>query len=110
MYENIEALIASALNTAGENPRVTLETTANGLNDAHRIWSSPGGFEKLFISWLDDEAAHSKKKPEWIPKEIADLSSTYGLTQKQLNWAADTYLTRCAANWNTFLQEYPPGS
>lgn len=108
MYENIEALIASALNTAGDNPRVTLETTANGLNDAHRIWASPGGFEKLFISWLDDEAAHSKKKPKWIPKEIADLSSTYSLTQKQLNWAADTYLTRCAANWNTFLQEYPP--
>jgi hypothetical protein len=108
MYENIEALIASALNTAGENPRVTLETTANGLNDAHRIWSSQGGFEKLFISWLNDEDAFSKKKPEWVPKEIAELAVTYKLTQRQLNWAADTYLTRCAANWNTFLQEYPP--
>jgi hypothetical protein len=108
MYENIEALIASALNTAGENPRVTLETTANGLNDAHRIWTNPGGFEKLFISWFDDENALSKKKPEWVPKEIADLATTYGLTQKQINWASDTYLTRCAANWNTFLQEYPP--
>lgn len=108
MYDDIEALIASALNTAGENPRVTLETTANGLNDAHRIWASPGGYEKLFISWLNDERAISTKKPSWVPKEISEMSVTYGLSQRQINWAADTYLTRCAANWNTFLQEYPP--
>lgn len=108
MYDDIDGIIASALNTAGSNPLVTLESTANGLNDAHRIWMSPGGYEKLFISWLEDDEASSRKKPEWIPKEIAELAATYGLTQKQINWAADTYLTRCAANWNTFLQEYPP--
>lgn len=107
-YENIEELIAAAMSTAGENASVTLETTAKGLNGAHRVWEEPNGFEKLFISWREQEDARSRKKPEWIPKEIQDLAQQYELDKYQTNWAAATYATRCAANWNTFLQEYPP--
>jgi hypothetical protein len=107
MYEDIESLIAAALSTAGNNPRVALETTANGLNDAHKIWYSPNGYEKVFISWLDAEDSRRKKKPAWVPKEIQDLGVQYELDPEQIYWATETYLTRCAANWNTFQQEYP---
>ena len=107
MYDDIESLIAAALSTAGNNPRVALETTANGLNDAHKIWYSPNGYEKVFISWLDAEDSKLKKKPDWIPKEVSDLGVQYKLTPEQIYWATETYLTRCAANWNTFQQEYP---
>mgnify|MGYP003133425504 CR=1 FL=1 len=107
-YDNIEELIASAMSTAGENAMVSLETTAKGLNEAHKIWEEQNGFEKLFISWLDQEDARSRKKPKWIPKEVEDLQQQYEIDKYQLNWAASTYSTRCAANWNTFLQEYPP--
>ena len=107
-YENIDAIIASAMSTAGKNPRVALETTANGLNQAFNIWNGNNGYQKVFISWLDAEDAKEKKKPEWMPKELKNLQTKYKLTQEQVNWATDTYLTRCAANWNIFLQEYPP--
>jgi hypothetical protein len=107
-YESIQELIASAMSTAGQNASVTLETTARGLNEAHKIWEEPNGFEKLFISWREQEDARSRKKPEWIPKEIEDLAKEYELDKYQTYWAAVTYATRCAANWNTFLQEYPP--
>tara|TARA_R110001583_G_scaffold53172_11_gene164306 strand:+ start:35 stop:1150 length:1116 start_codon:yes stop_codon:yes gene_type:complete len=108
MYDNIEKLIASAMSTAGSNARVALETTANGLNDAHKLWFSPdNGYEKLFISWKEAEDAVEKKKPEWIPKEIQDIAKQYKLNKDQINWASDVYTKRCAANWNTFLQEYP---
>ena len=107
-YEDIDAIIASALSTAGKNPRVALESTANGLNTAFSIWQGNNGYQKVFISWLDAEDAREKKVPEWIPKEIDSLRVKYQLDNEQLYWAVDTYLTRCAANWNTFLQEYPP--
>ena len=107
-YEDIDAIIASALSTAGKNPRVALESTANGLNTAFNIWNGNNGYKKVFISWLDAEDARETKKPEWIPKELQALQVTYKLDKPQLYWAVDTYLTRCAANWNTFLQEYPP--
>jgi hypothetical protein len=107
MYDKIDSLIASAMSTAGENATVVLETTANGLNEAHRLFYGDNGFEKLFISWKDAEDAVSDKKPSWIPKEIKQISDQYGLKKKQMYWAVETYTKKCAANWNTFLQEYP---
>jgi hypothetical protein len=108
MYEDIESLIASALSTAGNNARVVLETTANGLNEAHKIWTDENGFEKLFISWMDAEDTKRFTKPKWVPKQITELASSYKLSKQQLYWAAETFATKCAANWNTFMQEYPP--
>ena len=108
MYDNIEQLIASALSTAGNNARVALETTANGLNEAYKIWDSENGFEKLFISWMDAEDSQRFAKPKWISPEIQDLANEYKLPATRLYWAADTFATKCAANWNTFMQEYPP--
>jgi len=108
MYENIEALIAAALSTAGNNARVVLETTANGLNDAAKIWNDENGFEKLFISWMDAEDTKKFLKPKWVPQPIVDLGETYKLSQQRVYWAAETFATKCAANWNTFMQEYPP--
>ena len=107
MYADIESTIAAVLSTAGENATVALETTANGLNDAHKIWYGNNGFEKLFISWADAPECTLKSEPETMPVELDETITKYSLSKPQAHWAAYTYMTRCASNWNTFCQEYP---
>jgi hypothetical protein len=107
MYSNIQSTIAAALNTAGENATVALETTAKGLNDAHKIWYGANGFNKLFISWADSPECMSASEPEFIPVELKELAREHELSIGSVNWGAYTYITRCASDWNTFCQEYP---
>jgi hypothetical protein len=107
MYSDIKATIAAALNTAGENASVSLETTAKGLNDAHKIWYGANGFNKLFISWGDSPECTLISEPDFIPAELKELAREHELSVESVNWGAYTYITRCASDWNTFCQEYP---
>tara|TARA_Y100001963_G_scaffold40090_1_gene56166 strand:- start:32697 stop:34277 length:1581 start_codon:yes stop_codon:yes gene_type:complete len=108
LWPNIEKTIAAVLSTGGENVQVSLETTANGLNEGHRIWYGENGFEKLFISWTDDPECSRRAKPDGdIPQEIEDLRKRFDLSKHQVNWAANTLATKSASNWNLFMQEYP---
>ena len=107
MYSDIQSTVAAALNTAGENASVALETTAKGMNDAHKIWYGANGFNKLFISWADSPECRSTGEPDFIPLELKDLASEHKLSIGSVNWGAYTYITRCASDWNTFCQEYP---
>ena len=75
MYSDIQSTVAAALNTAGENASVALETTAKGMNDAHKIWYGANGFNKLFISWADSPECRSTGEPDFIPLELKDLAS-----------------------------------
>ena len=107
MYPDIESTIAAIFSTAGDSGTVILETTANGINPAHRIWYEPNGMTKLFLSWKDAKDCQSPFKPNFMPPELKQLGEDHGLSRRQLNWATQTYTTRCASSWNTFLQEYP---
>lgn len=108
LWPNIEKTIAAVLSTGGENVQVSLETTANGLNEAHRIWYGENGFEKLFISWTDDPECWRRPKPDGgIPPELAEVKERFDLNKQQLHWAAHTLATKSASNWNLFQQEYP---
>tara|TARA_R110002020_G_scaffold186493_3_gene384509 strand:- start:6682 stop:8295 length:1614 start_codon:yes stop_codon:yes gene_type:complete len=107
MYPDIDSTIAAVFSTAGNNGTVVLESTANGVNPAHRIWYEPNGMTKLFLSWKDAKDCRSSFKPNFVPPELKQLAEDHGLSRRQLNWATQTYTTRCASSWNTFLQEYP---
>tara|TARA_R110000751_G_scaffold304262_1_gene419610 strand:- start:206 stop:1297 length:1092 start_codon:yes stop_codon:yes gene_type:complete len=92
--------------TATPNADIILETTANGLNDAQKIWLDDNGFNKLFISWLEDSNYVSQK----ISK-ISSIEKSYigdhELQPKKANWFVETLRGKCLNNINTFNQEYP---
>ncbi len=102
-----EKTIAAAFQTAGPNADIVLETTANGINDAHRMWRDDNGFSKRFYGWTKDPEYIRKKKPDAFNPKIEEYAEEFELTREQHFWAQQTYRTKCGANWNTFLQEYP---
>ena len=107
-YKDINETVASAFQTASDDATIVLETTANGINEAHKMWfDTQVGYGKLFIAWTDDKNYVSTKRPEGIPAPFTDYQSRHDLTNKQYNWAVQTFKTKCASDWNTFRQEYP---
>ena len=106
-WGDIEKTVASAFQTAGPNAEIYLETTANGMNDAHRLWQDQNGFAKVFLPWTDDSAYIASKPRGGVSAKIKEYAKEFDLTEKQSNWAQDTFMSKCMGNWNTFLQEYP---
>jgi hypothetical protein len=106
-YKDINETIASAFQTASDSSQIVLETTANGINEAHKMWFDSGGYDKLFIAWTDDAGYVTKKKPNMIPPVLKDYQIKYELSDEQYNWAIQTFFIKCASDWNTFRQEYP---
>ena len=106
-YNHIPETMAAAANSAPDSADIILETTANGMNDAHRLWYEDAGYKKLFISWTDDAGYVTDEVPKAIPQLFVDYAREHGITPEQLNWAVRTYYTKCVSNWNTWMQEYP---
>ena len=105
-YDDIESTIQSVFQTATPNADIILETTANGLNDAQNIWQDSNGFEKLFISWLDNPQYVSRKKVRFSTLEKSYIED-HELDPEKSNWFAETLRGKCLNNINTFNQEYP---
>lgn len=106
-WNDVDRTIAAAFQTAGPDAEIVLETTANGMNDAHRMWRDENGFSKLFLGWTLDPEYKEDKKPKAVSEKVKDYSDKHELTNPQKWWAEKTYKTKCGANWNIFLQEYP---
>lgn len=100
--------IAALLQTAGENPTIIFESTPNGLNHYHNLWTTESGYNKAFISWLIEPSYSQKKKVEPAPtdSEKEFLKSLPALSKSQKNWAIQTLRTKCANSTATFRQEY----
>ena len=105
-YRDIEKTIKAAFNIVGDRGEITLETTPNGVNFAHHLWFGQNAYEKVFISWMNDPSCRSKKPPDVIPAQLDDLQVRFKLDRHQLWWACHTFGSRCASDWNFFLQEY----
>ena len=106
-WKKPQEAIAAIMQTMSEDATVILETTANGINDAQRIWQEDNGFEKRFISWLD-EPSYVLRKAEYEPNaEELNYIRTHRLPPERANWYIRTLRTKCAGNQNTFDQEYP---
>ena len=54
--------IAALLQTAGENPTIVFESTPNGLNHYHDLWTTESGYDKVFISWLIEPSYNQKEE------------------------------------------------
>ena len=106
-WKDPEQDIAALFQTMGANPTVILETTANGLNEYHRLWNSDNGYTKLFLSWqLDPGYTRGTKQKDITITERELIEGIKGITQEQKNWAIHTLRTKCAGSLSTFKQEY----
>lgn len=107
-YDRIDETIASLFSVSGDDAEIVLETTANGMNHSYSMWNDDDlGFHKVFYPWTSDPTCQLAERPKRIPPEMAELAEEFSLTERQLNWACQTYREKCANKWRTWLQEYP---
>ena len=106
-WSDIKQSIASLFQTAQGGSRILLESTPNGLNDAYRLWNEDTGFERVFLSWLDDPGYVADWAPDDLTQRERDYIAFNKLDKRRSAWAVTTLRTQCANNWNTFNQEYP---
>ena len=110
-YSDVEKTIQSAFQTATPDAVVVMETTANGLNHAHDLWSGDNGYKKVFLPWTKAKEYAVDERPPGlsgaIPARWREYADENNLTRPQLYWAFHTYRTKCGSNWQTFNQEYP---
>ncbi len=104
-WKNLGRTSASLFRAAS---RVVLESTANGLNEWHGMWTRiDDGFTRRFLSWKDDPRCVSNRKPKQIHPRIQEWKVEYGLSKKQVWWAQKTYEIDSNSDWNLFQQENP---
>ena len=106
-WGDVEKTVAAAFQTAGPNAEIILETTANGLNEANKIWQEENGFDKIFYPWTDNSLYRKAGKTGRLHAKLKKVAEKHGLDKQQLCWAQETLDTKCMNNWNTFMQEYP---
>ena len=105
-YDDIPKTMASILQTATKNALVILETTPNGQNEAKSIWDEDNGYEKVFISWMDNEKYVSNKSPKTTYEFVEEFLNGLRLTKEQRNWVYEIYETRIGGDFNLFKQEF----
>lgn len=107
-WKDPQKTMSALFGTAGKEAKVIMESTANGLNDAHELWINDNGWKKLFLNWFKDPRMQMDEKPY---KEFSDLENKYAedysLEDGQKNWMAKQLRTKCGNNWDVFNQEHP---
>lgn len=107
-YGDLNNTFASIMNSVPDSATVVRETTANGLNLAHKLWLEDDGFEKVFVPWtwdthyVADEKPRSKP-PAWFRKYCRD----HKLSRGQRWWAYKNWKEKQGGNWDLFNQENP---
>lgn len=85
------------------------ETTANGFNDAKRLWDS-GSCRNLFYEWwktneyVSYEYEYLKNTDAWLKNRLSTLKER-GLSKEQLTWYAKKY--NSYIDKSSIRQEYP---
>ncbi|MCP4894495.1 MAG: hypothetical protein GY911_11870 [Actinomycetales bacterium] len=109
-YRDVEKFVKAVFQTAGPNASIVLETTANGHNEAKKLWDQEDdGFEKHFVPWTAHKQYSLRVKPKGlrITKEIKAYAKEHGLTRGQMFWAQKTLNGKCFKKWRTFKEQYP---
>lgn len=106
-WGDVEKTVAAAFQTAGPNADIILETTANGLNEANKIWHQENGFAKIFYPWTANALYEKEGNTGRIHAKLKKVAEKHELSKRKLCWAQHTLETKCMNNWNTFMQEYP---
>lgn len=89
---------------ASEQADITIETTANGMNDFKQFWDNDDRFEMMFFPRFE-QVEYQEQAPEWyvVMEELRYLKEKYNLNDNQLY----RYESRYKADKDGTLQEYP---
>jgi len=101
--DNFRDMLRATIPSA-ENADITIETTANGMNEFKEFRDTDDRFEEMFFPWFIDPE-YQKQCPEWrkCMEELKYLQDKYELTDNQMYWYEEKY--RNDKDWT--LQEYP---
>lgn len=101
--DNPDELKSGSYQAAGEG-NISIETTANGLNDFYSDWKEPGKiWDNLFLSWYDHKEYITN---ETFSSEFDESLRKDGRTQEQINWYAMKY-EELGKDRYLMLREYP---
>jgi hypothetical protein len=90
---------------SGTDTMMILESTPDGMNGYHALWSScDHGLAKHFLSWLD-EPTYVRDTPYPVPPALQEYADKHNLPDERLWWAAHHLATKCLGSMPTFLQE-----
>jgi len=90
---------------SGNDTIMILESTADGVNGYHKLWTSDEhGLTKHFLSWLD-EPTYVRYEPYPVPSALQEYADKHNLPDERLWWAAHHLATKCLGSMATFLQE-----
>ena len=116
--KDIKGLISSTFETVPKSGCITLETTANGLNEAQEFWQQAvegkNGFKAHFYNWTWDSdyqqepPQNSKWKEDYkvLAKRyglIYDIQDRFQISDAQFYW----YYLKAVMNQEEVKQEYP---
>ena len=89
---------------SAEQADITIETTANWMNEFKEFWDNDDRFEDIFFPRFADPN-YKKKAPEWfvVMEELKYIQDKYKLDNDQMFWYEEKY--RNDKDWT--LQEYP---
>lgn len=101
--DNFKEMLRATI-PASENADITIETTANWMNEFKEFWDNDDRFEDIFFPWFVD-MNYRKKATEWrqCMEELKYLQDKYNLDNDQMFWYEEKY--RNDKDWT--LQEYP---
>lgn len=116
--KDLDDLFAGSLETVPKEGTITLETTANGLNQSHELWlesiAGKNEFTPHFYNWTWDEEYHAlppvsnKWREEYkvLAKKyglIPNIQEDFALSDAQFYW----YFLKARRNKEKVKQEYP---
>ena len=93
-------------------PAVFIESTPNGFDDFHKLWTDAvagrSDFVPLFIPWSEEKGYRREAEPGtvWTDEE-RELMERYGLDEEQMAWRRWCIANNCGGDLNKFHQEYP---
>lgn len=101
--DNFREMLRATIPSA-ENADITIETTANWMNEFKEFRDTDDRFTEMFFPWFIDPE-YQKECPKWwkCMEELRYLQDKYKLTDNQMYWYEEKY--RNDKDWT--LQEYP---
>ena len=109
-YPHLKSTIASIFPAVNDG-QIIIETTANGLNDAYKLWINPNsGFSNLFLPWtMHEEYAQGKAigGASLLTTWEAVYKDRYKLNLKQMSFVRQTLTTICGGNTDVFNEMFP---
>lgn len=101
--DNFRAMLRATIPSA-EQADITIETTANGMNEFKEFWDEDDRFEEMFFPWFEQEEYQQEPYEGYVPmQELQYLQDKYDLTDAQMYW----YEQRYKNDKDGTLQEYP---